>query len=650
MATPDEPPDTPPKKVTIKCGLQSSLQLPALVPVIERAVKFVSVMSVRGSRLANGFLIDAFLRGQLPPLDDKNERSRFVNQVFKMGFGLAARLPVPGLADWYSQNAERYESPPEDLPPRTKEIADYACSTYLTCFENNLWMHHESRLRKYIRATLTDDEMEVETLRFMITRTTGRRLASIAPTFRQQQFIDAHRAAFGLNGKSVMTETVIKRHLGVALLSSLQFLAAVEAHNVAVPPGTRGALRTWTAAPLCNRKRHNVTIDSKVLFHMMKDVGELKESTTFEEFWPVARDHFESIFVVTRKTDRNYKRRHSHGPSNQLAHCCYVQTDGVVLNAQFTSATAERIKGGNRALKKRKAEQKKLSEGDGDESPLKVAKSAKGKRVDAKRHAFCYNGNESPDAEMYSCDPGRVNILYFARLRDGKRFRLTRGEYRHRGGIADAEETWKKWNEPLLEGYAALSESSPKTSDIESWNRFLAVEATLATQLWAVLYARRASRLRFDTHCKKKRCLQSFLSQLGRGLGDDSERKRRVRVGFGQAKFASTGRGEMAVPTTQAFVECARMWKTTLVDENRSTVVCHDCHGRLSNVKIHTFRPGASRKDNRAVHRCATECGASGRALKHREHNAALNIGDIFVAMLRGDPRPLRYTREGAPV
>jgi hypothetical protein len=135
-----------------------------------------------------------------------------------------------------------------------------------------------------------------------------------------------------------------------------------------------------------------------------------------------------------------------------------------------------------------------------------------------------------------------------------------------------------------------------------------------------------------------------------KGLGSADERKRKVIVGFGQAKFASTGRGEMAVPTTQAFKECARMWHTRLVDENYTTCVCHDCDGRTRDVRTERYiNDELVVGFNRAVRRCTSKCKATGRSLKHRDLNAALNILRCLNAELAGTPRPTALTRAGAP-
>ena len=51
------------RTITIKSGLQTTLLIPELAPLIEDCVRFVSELSVRGSRIVNGFLLYAHATG-----------------------------------------------------------------------------------------------------------------------------------------------------------------------------------------------------------------------------------------------------------------------------------------------------------------------------------------------------------------------------------------------------------------------------------------------------------------------------------------------------------------------------------------------------------------------------------------------------------
>jgi hypothetical protein len=669
---------TDPKIHTIKCALLASLKLPKLLPLIERNVKFVSELSVRGSRMVNGFLIAR--RELLPPIGDKPSRERFIKQTLKLGISSrSAQFPVNGLNEWYDVHSGEYEPPPTDLPPQIKEISDYACNTYITVFENNLWMNYESRLMKFLRALygeacdgVSEDGKrmlgrvgEAETLCHLICRHYdsgfNNKRAQFAPTLEQTQLVNEQRELFGLTDvwgvNGVLSEWRLTRHYDALLKSSIAYLRVVEDFNARLPVQfSKHLIKGWTIAPLCARKRHNLTIDSEILMQMMKEAGHLKKDVTLDQFWPLAPYHFDSVFQVRRPDDTKGRIRHGHGPSKQLKTRCYVQTDGVVLNAQFQPVRQPYVKGGNRALKKRKAEERKKENADGstEQSAKKSTKSAKAKRYEAKRNEWSYDGDIPDDAILVSIDPGRVNIMYAFRDVDYAVFKLTNARYQEEGGVLYSRQKWQKWNTPLHGLYSLLGANSPKTASVERWNAFLDVDTASAPMIWEVNYSKQASRLRFHTYCKTKRVMEKFVSGFGKGLGlTYKECRQRIIVGYGHARFAPCGRGEMSVPTTSSFKTVAKMWNTRIVNENYTSSVCPDCHGRLKKVKTDVYNTDGEgkrfRKDNRGVHRCTSVCKTIGLSLKNRDLTGARNIGEILRADVSGLPRPACYTVQGVP-
>jgi hypothetical protein len=647
----DDDNETP--TTTIKVGLTKSLRLPTLHPVIEECVEYISHVTVRGSRIVNGFLVHATSTGQLENIDKKSTRELLVKQAFTLGLESARpkKKPFPGLHEWWEKNRQRYPVAPK--PPRipSKEITDYVAKTYATNLTTNLWKHHEGRLRKYLKCHFGS---EAEAILHRIHRR-SRRLY-LVPTREQTECIETERTAFGLTDawgeKHMIGERRLKNNATECLSRGAMYLRHIEDYNGSLGEGDPSHIKVWSLAPLSTRKRHFVTIDSEILMQMMISVDALPKQT-LADFWPLAPAHFDSVFSV--------RRGGRSGPSRQLKTRCYVQTDGVVLAAQFEPAAAERIKGGKRAEKKEHKRKRDEAAASGSEPRVeKPFVPGVRKRADERRK-ICADPltiHQCDDLEKFYCDPGRVNMIYMVRSRDSKVFCLTRKQYYQEAGINRSNEAWSKWNADLHPQYQALSAASPKTASVDGYNHFLEVDVTVSAAIWANNYARRASRMRFHTHIGKHRVLQGFLSRLGEGLGSDAEKRRRVLVGYGQAKFASHGKaGEMAVPVTDCFKQCAKMWSTCLVDENYTSAVCFDCDGRLVDVKTQKRRAlkvsgGGVRvvkADNRAVHRCTNACKASGRSLKHREYNAAMNIGRVFEAMLAGGERPAALTRAGAP-
>ena len=646
------------RTITIKSGLKATLQIPELAPLIEECVRFVSEISVRGSRIVNGFLLHAYTTGIKINLEKDNLQT-LVSQCFTAGVkgSKKKKLPVPGLATWFEINKHRYPTAPTPPGVSWKGIMDYARTTYVTSFHNNLWMHHNGRLHKYLAARFGDEVAPI--LHKLITW--KRRPCDVKTVLQldtdQSECVRYERAAFGLDDESTKAigEGLLKdkTNMSACLAASFRYLSYVENKNKNIEDGQPGHTKLWTPAPLCAIKRHYMTIDSTILFTLFQKIGNVSDGLEFKDFWDIAPDHFASTFDQKRTN----KGRRAHGPSNQIKQTCTAQTDGVAISVKYDPVGTPRVKGGNRVKKKRKYDEdtatSELAKSNGtvvEKKNKNTGKSAKEIRSDERRKDLTYGGPVPEDAVKIACDPGRSNIMYLIRDVDNKRFQLTRGRYYHESGIHSLNESWKEWSVPLQAHNLALADHSPKTASVDRYNEFLSVEAAGRDAVWEVNYARRASRGRFGTHCGKKKVLQGFLASLGKGLGSAEERKRKVIVGFGQAKFASTGRGEMAVPTTQAFKECARMWHTRLVDENYSTCVCHDCDGRTRDVRTERYiNDELVVGFNRAVRRCTSECKATGRSLKHRDLNAALNILRCLNAELEGKPRPTALTRAGAP-
>jgi hypothetical protein len=97
-------------------------------------------------------------------------------------------------------------------------------------------------------------------------------------------------------------------------------------------------------------------------------------------------------------------------------------------------------------------------------------------------------------------------------------------------------------------------------------------------------------------------------------------------VAYGDAGFASSGRGERSVPTVKMRQAAKRFSRRVVeVDEFRTSKTCCDCGEFLLPVRV----PGIT-KPLRAVRRCGSiECNEA--PLKSRDWSAAINILWRFV-------------------
>ena len=111
------------------------------------------------------------------------------------------------------------------------------------------------------------------------------------------------------------------------------------------------------------------------------------------------------------------------------------------------------------------------------------------------------------------------------------------------------------------------------------------------------------------------RCLCKCTDRFFARLKKDADG---YKVAYGAAKFAPTGKGGQAVPTTSMAKACARFFEVTMVDEYRTSKVCSHCDQELNVI----CKGG---KQVRGLRRCGSSvCRSS--CLKNRDLNAALNI------------------------
>jgi hypothetical protein len=128
-----------------------------------------------------------------------------------------------------------------------------------------------------------------------------------------------------------------------------------------------------------------------------------------------------------------------------------------------------------------------------------------------------------------------------------------------------------------------------------------------------------------------------------------------MNLGIGDAGFAPTGRGEMAVPTTSFDHSIIRVLKKTwvnkkmrledrvrllAVDEHKTTMGCHRCGSELKKILLIDGRECQR-------YRMCTECECHETVYKrrHRDVNAARNILKITECLVNGLPRPHHLCR-----
>jgi hypothetical protein len=156
----------------------------------------------------------------------------------------------------------------------------------------------------------------------------------------------------------------------------------------------------------------------------------------------------------------------------------------------------------------------------------------------------------------------------------------------------------------------------------------------------------------------KRRTLDRFFTRVKREARDLAGPTAALVVAYGSCgpTMSPGGRGEMSVPTTEAYRRCLAVMRDNrrygvgrvrLVDEYRTTKFSIDtgrenarvylrAHGRICTRR----RPGGSSQPIRGLHFCPTR-----RTLIDRDANSAWCILNLCVFEMRGLPRPAPFAR-----
>ena len=110
---------------------------------------------------------------------------------------------------------------------------------------------------------------------------------------------------------------------------------------------------------------------------------------------------------------------------------------------------------------------------------------------------------------------------------------------------------------------------------------------------WDLALQRRESRSEFQRYIGKRAVLDGFWGRIKKEV-QQLCLTAEVRVAYGSAgpNMASTGRGQLSVPTTGTYKACRRAFSTELEDEFRTSVVCWET-GRQNEGGIRDARGGA---------------------------------------------------------
>lgn len=244
-------------------------------------------------------------------------------------------------------------------------------------------------------------------------------------------------------------------------------------------------------------------------------------------------------------------------------------------------------------------------------------------------------------------DTGRVRLATSASS-EGKVQMITRKAYYYmqRHERHEAWELSRRVGTPWGDALAAMSEAGGfRNSDIDKWTSTM---AAFGQHRQAILQEQLVDKARALQRMRRFRWKKAFMDQRIKQLLRPALLGRTLAIGIGDGKFASTGKGELAVPTTAFGVALKRVIKmhglegrVTLrkICEFRTTMCCHRCHQVMTKLQT------ASGYECLRYRMC-TNCAGTGDKRRHRDVNAAKNMLALLTQELMGCPRPRAFCRQ----
>ena len=560
---------------------------------LEQFVENVSRSVNKASLFLNRFLIDRLSNDQsLPDLTDQT----LYNQCLNIGSGRCNK-PIAGLREVWDASFSNF--PPIEKLAGNMQALNYAATTFKTNFLNSLCFAFEVRQKYLLKAWIQDNGLDKGAFRPLECAINGWTCNSPVPV-EAVDFVKEQRDFLGLAEEEKISEHWLKTHPQQVIRFYWETMKYLEGMQEKYKDKPHKLPKIFSLSPICSIKRHFVTIDSTVLFHLLRNCELIDKKLKWNDFKGIAIDHFHSLFNV----DKLSSKKHTFEKM--------IETDGVSACVHFTCP-------------------KRICT-DPEQGKSKKRKRRLGQQDEQKSRD--YSGER-----VIAIDPGRVNIVYAEeKLENGsfKSYKLTRGEYYERCGMIRRNRKTAKWEKTIREEELTYSRHSPKTTDPEQFDAFLKDYISVYDKLWDLKLKKKWAQESFRVYRKKREVLDGFFQSMHK------KGERKPVIAYGKGGFASHGRGEVSVPTEYVKDKCRQYFETVEVDEYRTSCVCPCCDALLCKVtkKIQVVDGTVEVREVRGLRRCSsTVC--SQVSFKNRDSVGARNI----LRCLAERERPKSLTR-----
>ncbi|PNH02916.1 hypothetical protein TSOC_011071 [Tetrabaena socialis] len=367
-------------------------------------------------------------------------------------------------------------------------------------------------------------------------------------------------------------------------------------------------VRPFAILSICKIKRHFVTLDTHSIHGVARDAEIVGPKCSSQAFLEHGDAHWASMVNHAKHLPKGGRFTGT------------IETDGVSVCIHYMRPKA------------------KEEEGSGFAAP-NPPKGHVGVETLAEKSKASRNPKSSPlrptPEQLSRCrivviDPGRTNIIYAVEVTpDGvKIYRLTRAQYYQESGVERGKQQAANWLRGTKEELTKLSAASPKGADLQAFLVFVTTHLETSDARWEEALKPRWAQMHLRLYGGKKRVLAKFFDEIARG--DPGAPARPVIIGYGAAKFAPGGKGELSVPTCGVFKACRARFPTHLVDEFRSTKVYHADDSILQGVAERRWK-GDRMKTVRGLLWCGSTNETKSKFV-NRDFNGAMNIRRCFLS------------------
>ena len=372
--------------------------------------------------------------------------------------------------------------------------------------------------------------------------------------------------------------------------------------------------RAFSILPLCSFTSKHVTIDTKILWGLMRRVSE--RTPRDRRTWPAAWNDFSSNDNKRRNWEVKFNLSKAEGTENLTGEEppkekrrdfeYIVTTDGYAVSVTLSKAKQF----GPVFLR----------------PPQVPVIDLAGKRV-------------------VGVDPGRIDLASCVYLRpevDGEFsppvfLHYSNKEYQEKIGLYKAHAKRRHWLAGAELQDQMTNLPSAKTPDPAMMIEHITALFLILDRVLALNGRRRVRDLRFSQHCRRQRVMGDICSRITSPVDEDDMRP--VVVAFGAGMFSSSSRYHAPGPVKEVRTALRKRGVEVYdVEEDYTSQLCNSCH-----VKVVPMCQEGGRGEIYGVRRC-TAAGCP-RNIMNRDANAAMNILFIFKEESRTGHRPEVFTR-----